>query len=537
MRYFLALALTLNTLSAQADKALCAPPVDKASPTLPAKLMNGMGTVHMKITTTSEEAQKFFDQGLAQMHSFWAREAERSFLQAAALDPAAPMPWWGVAMVAVGDFRPQFQIEAGEEVGGKYTNTNPRVKNAVERMLKLAEAPGKATDVEKLYMRAVALRRDIKAKTPTADYLNALRELVKQHPQEVEARLYIALQAMRGYDLPAKTPREGTMEAVALLKQLNKEAPNHPGVPHFIIHAWEGSTFAVDAEAPAHHYATLAPEIPHALHMPGHIFSQTGKWAEAGKYFALCQRKEIEYMNADQLYGSGHHGHNTHYLSTTQSFHGEVDKAIETATALLAYKQTPREAEQIDAYTSAYRQAQFALIRALVQHERWDQILDGKTIPTIDKPRPRAWHHWALALAHLGKGHLDQAEAERKQMDQAVEDLTKMTFDKQAAELRVAQMELKGHLLIAQGKLDAGFKTLQQASGRDQRNRYYEPPWYPRPVAEAWGWAALRHGRTGEAKKAFARALEQYPADARALAGLKQLNQRKSGGATSSAAE
>ena len=70
----------------------------------------GMGTVHFPITTASPEAQKFFDQGVAQMHSFWAREAERSFLQAAALDPKAPMPWWGVAMVAAGDYRPGFQL-------------------------------------------------------------------------------------------------------------------------------------------------------------------------------------------------------------------------------------------------------------------------------------------------------------------------------------------------------------------------------------------------------------------------------------------
>ena len=129
---FFFFALVLAGADDKAPKALCAPPVDKASPTLPAKLLEGMGSVHFAITTSNPEAQKFFDQGVAQMHSFWTREAERSFLQAAALDPEAPMPWWGVAMVAVGDYRPQFQIEAAEEVAGKSLNTNPRVKTAVE---------------------------------------------------------------------------------------------------------------------------------------------------------------------------------------------------------------------------------------------------------------------------------------------------------------------------------------------------------------------------------------------------------------------
>jgi len=506
--------------------ALCAPPVDKASPTLPARLMPGMGDVHFPITTKSPEAQKFFNQGVAQMHSFWAREAERSFLQAAALDPEAPMPWWGVAMVAVGDFRPQFQIEAGNEVGPPLSNTNPRVKNAVAYMEKLAALPGRANEVEKLYIAAIAARRNTGSKTPTADYLQALRTLIQKHPTEVEARLYFALQAMRGFLLPGKTPREGTMEAVEMLRQLRRDAPQHPGVHHFIIHAWEGSTFAQDAEESARLYAKQAPGIPHALHMPGHIFSQTGKWSEAASYFQLCKTKEVEFMNADQLYGSGHHGHNVHYLANSYSFHGEVDRALAEAQALLDYKQNPREAEAVDAYTSAYRQAQFALIRTLVQHERWATILDGQTIPVIDKPRPRAWRAWALAMAHAAQGNTAAAETARAQMDQAVEDLTKMTFDKQAAELRIAQLELRGHLQLAAGKVNEGFKTLQLASDRELRLRYSEPPWYPRPVAEAQGWAALRHGRLPEATKAFARALQQYPASARALAGQRELRQK-----------
>ena len=521
------LAFAAMAADDQAAKALCTPPVDKASPLLPAKLMAGMGELSFPITTSNPEAQKFFNQGVAQMHSFWAREAERSFLQAAALDPEAPMPWWGVAMVAVGDYRPQFQLEAADDVGGKGLNTNPRVKNAVERAGKLAAVPGKATDLEKLYIAAIVARRNIKSKTPTDDYTAALRELMQKHPREVEAPLYLALQTMRGFVLPEKTARPGTMESVNILRRLRQEFPEHPGVHHFIIHAWEGSTFAEDAEESARKYARLAPGIPHALHMPGHIFSQTGKWTEAQHYFELCRVKEVEFMEADQLYGSGHHGHNVHYLASSLSFNGDVDKALATATGLLKYEQTPREKDQIDAYTSAYRQAQFALIRTLVQHERWDVILDGQTIPVIEKPRPRAWRHWALALARAAKGDVAGAQAERERMDQAVEDLTKMTFDKEAPELRVAQLELRGHLQIAAGQLDRGFQTLQQASDREQRLRYMEPPWYPRPVAEALGWAAVRHGRLPDAKQAFARALEQYPGSARALAGQRETERVK----------
>jgi hypothetical protein len=110
-----------------------------------------------------------------------------------------------------------------------------------------------------------------------------------------------------------------------------------------------------------------------------------------------------------------------------------------------------------------------------------------------------------------------------------------MTFDKQVPELRVAQLELKGHLQIAQGKTGTGFRTLELASQRETRQRYYEPPWYPRPVAEALGWAALRQGRLPDAQRAFARALVQYPGSARSLAGQKEIERLKSTSSTSSA--
>src|SRR5258708_1153861 len=117
MRFIWHSALTFAlacALTAQTKKPdLGTPPPGRTAPAWRGKRLPGQGDVDFKITTSSEEAQKFFDQGVAQMHSFWAVESERSFLQAASLDPQAPMPWWGVAMVAAGDYRPRFQLERG----------------------------------------------------------------------------------------------------------------------------------------------------------------------------------------------------------------------------------------------------------------------------------------------------------------------------------------------------------------------------------------------------------------------------------------
>src|SRR5438270_77985 len=162
-RLFLLTALTLPlAFAADVPKGdNCAPPPSALAPTLPAKLLPGMGIVHFKITTSSDEAQKFFDQGVAQMHSFWAREAERSFLQAAELDPQAPMPQWGIAMVAAGDWRPRFQLDMRDAFFGKpKTPASSRARDAALKAIELSQAPGKATDLEKLYIAAMAARRD-----------------------------------------------------------------------------------------------------------------------------------------------------------------------------------------------------------------------------------------------------------------------------------------------------------------------------------------------------------------------------------------
>src|SRR5215467_1944542 len=101
------------------------------------------------------------------MHSFWAVEAERSFLQAAALDPDAPMPQWGIAMVAAGDWRPRFQIDLLSKVVGPQTPpATSRARTAAEKAVSLSEVPGKATALEKMYIAAIAARRDRTAKDP-----------------------------------------------------------------------------------------------------------------------------------------------------------------------------------------------------------------------------------------------------------------------------------------------------------------------------------------------------------------------------------
>jgi tetratricopeptide (TPR) repeat protein len=507
--------------SAKAPDA-CAPPPGGTAPSLPAKLLEGQGATPFPITTKSAEAQKFFNQGVAQMHSFWAREAERSFLQAAQLDPEAPMPHWGIAMVAAGDYRPRFQIEDL----APNRSVAPRVKAAVAKALELSAAPGKANDLEKMYIAAIAARRDEKAKDQDEAFVKGLRALVAKYPREVEARSYLALMIMRGFTLPEKEPKKPTsMEAVAILKDLMRDVPEHPGVHHYVIHGFEGSTFAKDAWPSCKRYAELVTNIPHALHMPGHIWAQTGRWDDAVKSFDDAAVNERMYMKADSLYGNLHHAHNVHFLATSYSFRGDYAKAVEASRELIGMAETPREKKALENLRTAAAQGWFSMMGAMVQFRKWDEILAGE-LPKPEKPRLLAWYHWARALAQANKGNVTAADTEAALMKSAVDAHKTSNKGKISPEMKVAMKELEGHLSVASKRVDKGLKQLAKASQAERRLNYTEPPPYPRPVSEALGHLAMRHGKTHIAEKAFQAALDQYPADHHAETALRALREK-----------
>jgi tetratricopeptide (TPR) repeat protein len=511
-----------ETQPAKPPADACVPPPGGAAPPLPAKLLEGQGTVHFPITTKNPEAQKFFDQGVAQMHSFWAREAERSFLQAAQLDPEAPMPHWGIAMVAAGDYRPRFQM-AGDPANRPVM---PRVKTAVQKAVELSSIPGKATDLEKMYIASIVARRDEKAKDQDEAFVRELRALVAKYPKEIEARSYLALMIMRGFTLPDKKPKSTTStEAVTMLRQLLEDAPDHPGVHHYVIHGFEGSDFAKDAWPSCKRYAELVPNIPHALHMPGHIWAQTGRWDDAIQSFDTAAVNERGYMKADSLYGNLHHAHNVHFLATSYSFRGDYDKAVASAKELIAMKENPRELRALENTRTAVAQGWFALMGAMVQFRKWDDILSGQ-LEKPAKPRLLAWYHWARAIAEAEKGNVSGAKAEAAQMKVALQAHRKANKGKIREEMVVADAELKGHISLAEKRIDKGLKQIASAAERERRLVYTEPPPYPRPAAEALGHWAMRHGKTAVAEKAFKDALAQYPADHHAEAALRALREK-----------
>ena len=463
----------------------CTPPPTAGAPSLPAELLNGMGRINFPITIAPHIALLYFQQGVAQLHSFWAREAERSFRMAASLDAEAPMPWWGVAMAASGDYRPKFQQENLDEIFGKQPRTSPRAWDAAQRARDLAAKRKELPLIERLYVDCVVGKCDPAAANPDQVYLDGLRKIIALYPDEIEAKLFLSLALMRGFTLPDHKPRASTTESIEILRSLLSQAPEHPGLHHYIIHGFEGSSFAADAWPSCDAYARLVPNIPHAVHMPGHIFAQTGKLKQAQAAFSSCMQLELQYMAADKEYGNGHHGHNVHFLAMSYSMDNQPDKALDCARHLLNFGDTPADAAKVDTMFGAYRQGFFAALRTIAQHQLWDLASDTKLVPNIQQPRFQAWRNWLLALAAIYK-EKDSTAAKRyiQAMDKATGEFLRLTNFPVPEEITVARIELDGHLLWLDGEPAHAIERLEEAQTRERQLRYTEPTYYPRPVAE-----------------------------------------------------
>src|SRR5581483_506307 len=201
----------------------------------PATLMPGLGDWHHPVSTANPEAQKFFDQGLRLIYAFNHNEAERSFQRAAELDPKLAIAYWGVAE-AVG---PNYNDPAGEE----------RFQKARQAIQKASELSANASPSERAYIQAMAKRfpggSNVDRRKAAEDYRDAMREVVKQFPDDLDAATLFAESGMNlhpwGLWHPDGTPESGTEEIVSTLESVIRREPNHMGAVHYYIHAVEAS--------------------------------------------------------------------------------------------------------------------------------------------------------------------------------------------------------------------------------------------------------------------------------------------------------
>jgi tetratricopeptide (TPR) repeat protein len=482
------------------------------------ELHPGLGDYHFPITTANPEAQVYFDHGIRLLYGFNHDEAARYFRRAAELDPQAPMPHWGVAL-SIG---PNYNDTVVDE--GRAQATYDAVENAKQRAVN-------ASPRERDYVAALGLRYP--SPQPAADWLGfhrayseAMRAMVAKYPDDVDAATLFAesLMMLRPWQLWSLEgePAPGTLELVAVLESVLKRDPNHPGANHFYIHAVEASRNLERAIPSAMRLMTLTPGAGHLVHMPGHIFLQTGDFdlaAETNVKASAADRAFIERTGATGVYPLMYWTHNIHFIAYARAQQGRYEEAKQAAL------------EMVDNVGDGDREMQmlegFRLYPLMVdlRFHRWDTLL-----ATPEPERSRALSHafWryarALALAAQGKARDAAAEQRRFERERAaVPPESQYLINNKAGDLlALAAATLDAQVATARGDNAAAVEAWRRGVMLEAALQYDEPPAWFYTVRQSLGAALLRAGQHAEAERVFREALETRPRDGRLLFGLWQ---------------
>jgi tetratricopeptide (TPR) repeat protein len=484
----------------------------------PVTLVNGLSNLHHPVSTKNPAAQKFFDQGLRYIYAFNHDEAERSFRHAAELDPKLAIAWWGVA----------------EAVGPNYNDPadDPRFAKAHEAIQKAVDLSGNASPSEKAYIDALAKRfpADPKADRRKAaeDYTDAMREVVKSFPDDLDAATLFAEAGMNlhpwGLWHVDGSPENGTTEIVSTLESVIRRDPNHLGAIHYYIHAIEASPNPERALAAANKLALLAPGAGHIVHMPAHVYIRTGDYDAAVKVnetAAAVDRAYIKTSGAQGIYPMMYYSHNLHFIAMCSAMDGNYLEAKRGGDMLAAHVAPHvKEMPPLEGFMTIP-------LAVDIRFHQWDSIL--KT----PKPDPSmqvttVFWHFAHGMALAGTGKLDEAGAEHKFLSDAVnttpdDAIFQMPINNKTKDiLTIARDVLGAKISMAKKDAPGAIAQLKEAVAVQDTLKYGEPPDWFYPVRESLGAVLLMSGDNVGAEKVFRADLERNPRNPRSLFGLEQ---------------
>lgn len=522
-----ALASLLRVSGAAAQDA--APPVHQhyqkpagydqaAAPGMPlAPRLQNLGTHAFPVTTKSDRAQLFVNQGMNLAYGFNHAEAARAFAEAARLDPACAMAFWGQALVLGPNINAQ--MNADDE---------PKAYEAAQKAVGLKSG---ASAREQAYIDAVALRYTGKpADRKTADraFAHAMGEVADDYPDDLDARTIYAesLMDLRPWNYWTRDgqPYDETRDIQKALEQVIAQNPNHPGALHYWIHLWEPTDTPERAEAEADRLLTLMPGAGHIVHMPAHIYMRVGRHDDVVKANQLATLADEDYIaqcRAQGLYPLGYYPHNIHFIWMGATASGQRKVALDAARKLAA-------AIPADALATVPILQGFLVVPywAQVRFGQWGEILADKG-PSHDTPFTRGAWRYARAMALVATGRLPEAEKELAALkkivaDPALKGLVTFSSNTGYAILRIAPEVVAGEIAAKRKNWDAAVLHLDRAVRYEDALVYQEPPDWHAPVRQNLGAVLLEAGRADEAEAVYWEDLRKNPGNGWSLAGLLQ---------------
>ena len=478
-------------------------------------ILEGLGSYHQGVTTSSPEAQAYFDQGLRLVYAFNHIEAEYAFREATRLDPACAMCYWGIALTQGSNYnsptdaeREKMAYAAIQEALRRADRVTPRERATIEALAKRhSTAPG---------AERAALDRA---------YADAMREVARRFPDDLDAATLLAdaLMNLRPWDLwkPDGSMQPETPEILATLERVIRANPAHPGALHLYIHAVEGGPDPGRGEMAADRLAPLMPGAGHLVHMPAHIYWRVGRYEDA-------VQANVRAVKADQAYFAKRRAEPDlprtllpaqHRLHLAVRQHGGPRGRDDPGRARVRRRRASAMVREMSDMETAPAAPFFALAR----FGRWEEILRQPAPPAEFPYVTGAWHY-SRGLAFIATGRRAEAEAALaaiRQISAGVPaERTLAGFFKTKAILDLADNVLAGEIAARTGQTDVAVRHLLAAVAEQDGHWFTEPPVWYFPVRQSLGAALLAGGRPVEAEAVYRDDLKRNPDNGWSLFGL-----------------
>jgi tetratricopeptide (TPR) repeat protein len=515
MKRFVLLTLIFVSLGVAPAPALAAeaPPVDRTP--------YSIGGFHREITTSSPDAQLWFDRGLALTFGFNNEEAIRCFERAAEADPECAMAYWGIAYAS----GPNINNTVMDEAAVERAHENTEKATAFAAQLAPVEAALVAALGARYALPAPEDRREL-----DVAWADAMRGVAAAHPDDsdVAAICAEAIMLLRPWNHWTKegAPAPETEEIVRVLEDALARHPDHPALNHFYIHTMEASPNPALALTAADRLRDRMPGVGHLVHMPSHIDVLLGEYAtviETNQKAIEADRLYVQMAGAVNFY-TLYRIHNHHFIVYAAMFEGQRELARTTADELV--RQIPPELlEDIPDFVEAFVPTP---LHVLVRFGAWEEIL-AQPEPAADLFTTRAVWHYARALAFATTGRIDEAAAEQEAFARALPAIpeSRYLFNNPAGSiLRVAEAMVAGELAYRRGLHEEAFEHLREAVRRDDALSYDEPWGWMQPARHSLGALLLEQGRAAEAKTVYLDDLRRHPKNVWALHGLAECHER-----------
>jgi hypothetical protein len=410
-----------------------------------------LGTVTFPVSC-APDVQKPFERGVALLHSFWYEEAEKEFVQIATDDPHCAMAHWGVAM----SLWHQLWNDPDKKV----------IQHGLDEVHQAKTTDGPATPREKAYITAIAtfysdskkLNHDARAKA----YSDAMKKVYETFPDDHEAAVFYAL------SLLASEPHDDATfanrkQAAAILEKLFAIEPDHPGVAHYLIHAYDKPQLAQLGLPAARRYAQVAPASPHALHMPSHIFARVGLWQDdinSNLASVAATRKTV-------AMGMGGEGHQFHAMDFLFYAYMQSGRDADAKALIEEIRAMPNKKD--DMYGKGYdpHAATLAHLSALYPIEMHDWAAAAAIPPTeVAGTAEYSMIFWARAI---GSAHLHKPDDVRKDIAEIERIYKKRKAEKSefAEAADGDRKEAQAWLSFAEGKYDDAVEALRPIADKE----------------------------------------------------------------------